>query len=87
MQSNPDVDRLVRNRWIWLAGLDATSGALWELRSSGFVPHAPERPLPVVVGESVTWYGGKRGFLPPVAIVPRASATRDDGRRGAADSA
>jgi uncharacterized protein len=87
VQSHPDVDRLVRNRWIWLACLDPGSGALWELRSSGFVPHAAEGPLPVVVGDSVTWYGGKRGFLPPVAIVPRASAIRHDGPRGAAESA
>jgi uncharacterized protein YbcC (UPF0753/DUF2309 family) len=70
VQSNPDIERLVRNRWIWLACLDAESGALWELRSAGFVPHAPEHALAVVTGESAAWYQGKRGFLPPVAIVP-----------------
>jgi hypothetical protein len=70
MQSNPDIERLVRNRWIWLACLDADSSALWELRSTGFVPHAPEHALAVVAGESAAWYQGKRGFLPPVAIVP-----------------
>ena len=37
VQDNPDIERLVRNRWIWLACLDAESGALWELRSTGFV--------------------------------------------------
>ena len=70
VQSNPDIERLVRNRWIWLACLDADSGALWELRSAGFVPHAPEHALAVVAGESAAWYQGKRGFLPPAAIVP-----------------
>jgi len=73
LQDNPDMDRLVRNRWVWLACLDPESGALWELRSEGFVPHRPEHGLAVVVGESAAWYQGKRGFLPPVAIVPRAS--------------
>ena len=53
------------------------SGALWELRSTGFVPHTPEHALAVVAGESAAWYQGKRGFLPPVAIVPRPSAAPD----------
>ncbi len=75
VQGNPDIERLVRNRWIWLACLDAGSGALWELRSTGFFPHTPEHVLAVVAGESAAWYQGKRGFLPPVAIVP--SATQD----------
>ena len=70
VEANPNIDRLVRNRWIWIACLDHESGALWELDSTGFVPHAPGQPLPIVTGESATWYQGKRGFLPPVAIVP-----------------
>jgi uncharacterized protein YbcC (UPF0753/DUF2309 family) len=70
VEANPNIDRLVRNRWIWIACLDHQSGALWELHSNGFVPHAPGQPLPIVMGESATWYQGKRGFLPPVAIVP-----------------
>jgi hypothetical protein len=45
---------------------------LWELRSTGFVAHSAEHPLAVVRGESAAWYQGKRGFLPPVAIVPAA---------------
>ncbi len=76
VQGNPDIERLVRNQWIWLACLDAESGALWELRSTGFVAHAPEHPLAVVAGESVAWYQGKRGFLPPVAIVQGSSPTK-----------
>jgi uncharacterized protein len=77
VQSNPAIERLVRNRWIWLACLDAGSGALWELRSTGFVPHTPEHALAVVTGESAAWYQGKRGFLPPVAIVERPSTAHD----------
>jgi hypothetical protein len=73
VQANPFIERLVRNRWIWLACLDVRFGALWELRSTGFVPHTPEHALPVVTGDSLTWYEGKRGFLPPVTIVPEMS--------------
>ncbi|MCC7418527.1 MAG: DUF2309 domain-containing protein [Acidobacteria bacterium] len=69
VSDNPALDRLVRNRWIWLACLDVRSDALWELRPDGFVRHAPQHPLPAVAGDSATWYQGKRGFLAPVAIV------------------
>ena len=67
---NPAIERLVRQRWIWLACLDADAGTLWEHRGEGFVRHAPEHALAVVAGESAAWYQGKRGFLPPVAIAP-----------------
>ena len=77
VQGNPTIERLVRNRWIWLASLDPESGALRELQSAGFVAHTPEHTLPVVVGHSADWYQGKRGFLPPVAIVPGPGATPD----------
>jgi uncharacterized protein YbcC (UPF0753/DUF2309 family) len=70
VHDNAAVAGLVRNRWIWFACLDAGSGALWELRSTGFVPHIPAHALAVVQGDSAAWYQGKRGFLPPVAIVP-----------------
>jgi uncharacterized protein YbcC (UPF0753/DUF2309 family) len=69
VQGNPGIERLVRNRWLWLACLDPESSALSELRSEGFVPHTPEHALAIVAGESAEWYQGKRGFLPPVAIV------------------
>jgi hypothetical protein len=87
VQDNPHIERLVRNRWVWLACLDAGSGALWELRSAGFVSHTPEHALAVVVGESVTWYQGKRGFLPPVAIVQGLSATPGERETQAGSSA
>jgi hypothetical protein len=72
LQANPNLERLVRNRWVWLACLDPESGRLWELRSSGFVAHTAEHALAVVAGGSAAWYQGKRGFLPPVAIAPSA---------------
>ena len=77
VQGNPHIERLVRNRWIWLACLDAESGALWELRSTGFVPHTLDHALAAVSGESSVWYQGKRGFLHPVTLVPRRPAAPD----------
>jgi uncharacterized protein YbcC (UPF0753/DUF2309 family) len=74
VEANPSIERLVRNRWIWLACLDADSASLWELRSGGFVAHRPGHSLPVVVGDSATWYHGKRGFLPPVTIAHQSPA-------------
>ena len=71
---NPAIDRLVRNRWIWLACLDPDTGAVWEMRASGFVRHTVEHTLATVVGDSAAWYDGKRGFLPPVSIVPAAAS-------------
>jgi hypothetical protein len=73
LDTNPDIERLVRNRWVWLACLDEHGDALWEFRSTGFVRYTPEQALPVVIGESASWYQGKRGFLPPVAIAPPAT--------------
>ena len=69
VEANPAIERLVRQRWVWLACLDAESGTLWEFRTTGFVAHATEHSLAVVAGESTAWYQGKRGFLPPVAIL------------------
>ncbi len=68
LQENAALERLVRNRWIWLACLDPESDRLWELRSTGFVQRAPEHALAVVSGESAAWYQGKRGFVPPATI-------------------
>jgi uncharacterized protein YbcC (UPF0753/DUF2309 family) len=69
LEKNPGIERLVRNRWIWLACLDAESDALWEFRAEGFLRHTVKDALAVVTGDSAVWYQGKRGFLPPVAIV------------------
>jgi hypothetical protein len=82
--TNPVIERFVTNRWIWVACLDVNTGALWELRGGTFVRHTPDHPLPVVTGTSATWYQGKRGFLPPVRIVPEPttpSRATDSGAR------
>ena len=77
VDGHPTIERLVRNRWIWVACLDPNAGEVWEWRSTGFVRRTPEHSLPVVAGESVTWYQGKRGFLPPVALVPATGSSAD----------
>jgi hypothetical protein len=76
VKANPSIDRLVSHRWIWLACLDPESDRLWELRHGRFVRHRAEHPLAIVMGDSATWYQGKRGFLPPVHIVPDAASQR-----------
>jgi hypothetical protein len=73
VQGNPQIERLVRNRWVWLACINPESGTIWELRSAGFVEQAPEQMLPVVAGESAAWYQGKRGFVPPATVLGRSS--------------
>jgi hypothetical protein len=82
LEGNPSIERLVRNRWIWLACLDPASGTLWELRPPAggvptapmrFVPHIAEHAPARIAGESADWYQGKGGFLPPVVIVPLAN--------------
>ncbi|PWT82154.1 MAG: DUF2309 domain-containing protein [Blastocatellia bacterium] len=73
VQSNPAIKRLVDNRWISLACLEAEAGALWEFRPTGFIPHTPEHALAMVTGGSAAWYQGKRGLLPPVTIVSEPS--------------
>jgi uncharacterized protein YbcC (UPF0753/DUF2309 family) len=73
VHDNPAIERLVQNRWIMFACLDPESGALSELRSTGFLAHTPKHVLPVVTGGSAKWYQGKRGFLPPAVILPKSS--------------
>jgi hypothetical protein len=79
LEIHPALERLVRNRWVWLASLDSASNTLREFRSTDFVPHEPRTTLAAVTGESAAWYQGKRGFLPPVTIVPKPQA---DARTG-----
>ena len=75
LRGNLALERLVRNRWVWIACLDPDSSALSEWRPTGFARHMPEHALPAVTGDSSDWYQGKRGFLPPVEIVPPSSVS------------
>jgi uncharacterized protein YbcC (UPF0753/DUF2309 family) len=69
LRAHPAVDRLVRNRWIWLACLDPDADRLWEMRADGFVAHRATERLSIIKGDSAAWYQGKRGFLGPVSLV------------------
>ena len=79
VQENPAIERLLRNRWIWLACLDPECGTLRECRATGLERHDSERSLPVVTGGSRAWYQGKSGFVPPAAILPEPSAMHTAG--------
>jgi uncharacterized protein len=83
VDANPSIRRLVANRWIWVACLDVHSNAVWELRAGEFVRQTPNRLLPIVTGTSATWYQGKRGFLPPVRIVPESTTPSPTAGSGA----
>jgi hypothetical protein len=76
VRDNPQIERLVRNRWIVLARLDPDAPAVFELGAEGFVRHTPEHPIPVVEGGSIAWYAGERDHLPLAAIEPIASGER-----------
>jgi hypothetical protein len=76
VRNNAAIERLVRNRWLWLACLDPDSGALWEAGNEGFQPQHADQAVTIVTGDSAAWYQGKRGFLPPASIVPAAEPTR-----------
>jgi len=82
--ANPDLAQLVRNRWLWLACLEPSSPVLWELQAAGFVAYTAAHPLPVVAGDSAAWYQGKRGYVPPAAIIPPNFDGRGPQRGGAA---
>jgi hypothetical protein len=79
VRENAVIEQLVRNRWIWFACLDPESGALHELRSTGFIPHTLKHALPTVTGDSAAWYRGKRGFVSPAAILRKPSVTSRSG--------
>jgi len=70
IRHNAAIDRLVRNRWLWLASVDPDSSALWELDAAGWRAQRVDQTLPVITGESAAWYQGKRGFVAPASIVP-----------------
>jgi uncharacterized protein YbcC (UPF0753/DUF2309 family) len=63
VSAREDLERLVRNRWIFLAALPPHENRLVELTPAGFEPYTPRYPVPTVRGHSADWYQGKRGHL------------------------
>jgi uncharacterized protein YbcC (UPF0753/DUF2309 family) len=80
LAANPGILRLVRNGWIWLACLAPDSSALWAHGPAGFELHRPQRVLPALAGGSASWYRGKHGFLPPVALARARPESAAGGR-------
>jgi uncharacterized protein YbcC (UPF0753/DUF2309 family) len=63
LNEDTNLRRLVENRWIFLASLDPTTDALFEIDAAGVRRYAPEHPLKAIVGSSRTHYRGRRGHL------------------------
>jgi uncharacterized protein YbcC (UPF0753/DUF2309 family) len=68
LQDNANLRRLVEHRWIYVAALDPSSGALDEIRADGTRRYRHERALRTIQGPSVRYYERRRGHLPFVAI-------------------
>ncbi len=57
---------LVGNGWIQFVSRDPESGSLAVFERGGFRPYVPESVERGVAQDSVSYYGGRRGHLPPV---------------------
>lgn len=73
LKQNEALRRLVMQRWVFLAWLDPDSRALGELSGDRFIPHDAAREVPVVKGDSLATYRGRRGHI-PVSVIDRESA-------------
>jgi uncharacterized protein YbcC (UPF0753/DUF2309 family) len=77
----PQLARLVRNRWVFLACLDPER-QLWEVQGDEFQRHEPAAKLARVDGPSENWFFGRDDHLDLVSIVPpRQGAAREEQRR------
>ena len=70
----PTVRRLLDGRWIFAACLDPNSRALRLRGTDGYRPWTAQAPLPSVVGDSASWYRGRRDHLPIAEIIPPPEA-------------
>jgi hypothetical protein len=76
LETNPGLNRLVRNEWIQVAILDPHSSAMQVFRRGRFEPYQPETTKLPVVNSSVDWYRGWRDHLGFASVV----ASDDHGR-------
>ena len=63
MDRNPVIAQLVRNDWVQLATLDATTSRLQVYRNGRFEPYRPRTSSLPIVGSSIDWYRGWRDHL------------------------
>jgi hypothetical protein len=75
VRENADLERLVRNRWIFMAALAPNASGLVEMTAGAFEPYQARYPVPTVRGTSSDWYRGKRGHL---RIARIGLASRED---------
>jgi uncharacterized protein YbcC (UPF0753/DUF2309 family) len=64
LDADPDLSRLVRNRWIRVVAWRPDSDEFLRYESGRFVPHVPESATLSEVESSVTWYRSRRSHLP-----------------------
>jgi len=69
MARNPNIDLLVRNRWVQVAVLSPTSNELQVFEGDRFVPYQPLATTLTSVSNSYECFKNRRGHLPFAAIV------------------
>jgi uncharacterized protein len=68
--ASPNLTRLVRHRWLFLAALSPNAPEIYDVSDGEPRLHAARQPLAVVPGPSANWFRGKRGHLGFVQIAP-----------------
>ncbi|HET6575127.1 MAG TPA: putative inorganic carbon transporter subunit DabA, partial [Fimbriiglobus sp.] len=68
---NPEMERLFRNRWAYLALLDPGSPTIQVYRDGAFHPYRPTVDHLPRAASSVDWYRGWRDHLEFAQIVPK----------------
>ncbi len=71
VQASAAVRRLVEQRWVLVAVVDAVDNAALFLHESGFEPHLPETAALPRVESSRAWYAGQAGNLVPACVEPK----------------
>ncbi len=70
VRASESLARLVRNRWMFLATLSPDGPQVYEVSEREPRLHVLKQALPVVRGQSASWFRGKRGHLAFAQIAP-----------------
>ena len=70
IRDNPMLDRLIRNRWVFVACLDPGSSCLHEIDGDEAAPYEAESAVPHCDGDSFAVYHGKQEHLPFTLMRP-----------------
>ena len=63
MQRNPNIDRLIRNKWVQIAILSPSSNDIRCFENGQFVAYQPSHHLIPTVARSHDWYRGWRNHV------------------------